>query len=314
MSFGPCWTSCREGQGVTDLLTYLGTLTLGAGAVILILLLLGRFTRRRYSARWRCLVWLLLALRMAIPAPLLPARTEYTAPVQLPAIQDPILYQAPSTSPSPTPSAPLSPGGTPIPTVPVTVIPQPVPPTLSPTTQPAEPGFTLSLSQILFILWLVGCVSILLWNLFCHARFCRWLKRWATQVSDPAVIQLCNQLGNQLKLDRRPRLMTCHGVTAPMLAGLFHPTILLPPEKLEHTALKFSLLHELTHFRRRDIWLKTLVLWVNALHWFNPLAWLMARAVERDTELACDDSVLQALPAEDRLQYSRTIIDTAAHI
>ncbi|KQM11238.1 hypothetical protein AOA80_09590, partial [Methanomassiliicoccales archaeon RumEn M1] len=96
-----------------------------------------------------------------------------------------------------------------------------------------------------------------------------------------------------------PRLLVCQGLKAPMLAGLLRPAILLPPGALSGEELGFSLLHELTHYRRRDVWLKTLVLWVNALHWFNPLMWYMVRLVERDIELACDEDALRALPPQD---------------
>ena len=78
--------------------------------------------------------------------------------------------------------------------------------------------------------------------------------------------------------------------------------------------LGFSLLHELTHFRRRDIWLKTLALWVNALHWFNPLMWYMVRLVERDTELACDEDALRRLSPQDYSGYGQTILAAVARL
>ena len=151
---------------------------------------------------------------------------------------------------------------------------------------------------------------MVLWTLLSHLRFLRHLRRWAMPVKDPETVQLYNQAGDLLRLDRRPQLLLCPGLAAPMLAGLLRPTVLLPENPPRGQALDFALRHELTHYRRRDIWLKALMLWVNALHWFNPLVWLMARAVERDTELACDDGVLRVLPPEERARYSRTILDT----
>lgn len=42
-------------------------LTLGGSAAVCLLALAGRSTRARYGARWRCLAWLLLCLRLAVP-------------------------------------------------------------------------------------------------------------------------------------------------------------------------------------------------------------------------------------------------------
>ena len=68
---------------MTEFLVRLAGLTLGGGAAILLLLLLARLTGRRYGARWRCWIWLLLALRLAVPVPLLPNRPAQAAPIRL---------------------------------------------------------------------------------------------------------------------------------------------------------------------------------------------------------------------------------------
>ncbi len=125
------------------------------------------------------------------------------------------------------------------------------------------------------------------------------LKTVGHPVQDYRILPLYNAIGDELDLDRRPRLMTCPGLSAPMLAGLLHPMLLLPEQPLSPKELEYALLHELTHYRRRDIWLKALSLWVRAVHWFNPLVWLMDRAIERDTELSCDEAVLRRLPPEE---------------
>ena len=97
-----------------------------------------------------------------------------------------------------------------------------------------------------------------------------------------------------------------------MLAWLLRPVLLLPEGRASGRMLHYALLHELTHYRRRDIWLKALMLWVCAVHWFNPLVWLMARAVERDTELACDERAAGRLTAGERAEYGRAILEAAA--
>ena len=69
-------------------------LTLGGSAAVCLLALAGRSTRARYGARWRCLAWLLLCLRLAVPLPLLPDRPAQQAPIQLPVVEDRVVLRA----------------------------------------------------------------------------------------------------------------------------------------------------------------------------------------------------------------------------
>lgn len=297
----------------TILLT-LGSLTLGGSAAILLLALAGRSIRGRYGAKWRCWGWLLLCLRLALPFPLLPyIRTG--APIRVDIPNPPAVTQ-PSTVPNP-PNNPNVPGtgnasasqgaaqGNPDPPVSTGGVPSPAPLTTERELDPARVALSL---------WLLGACAVLARNGAAHVRFLSYLRRWSSPVADSDAVSAFNRLGDQLGLDRRPRLLVCQGLKVPMLAGIFRPAILLPQGNVSGEELGFSLLHELTHYRRRDIWLKTLVMWVNALYWFNPLAWYMLRLVERDTELACDEDALSRLSRSDYSAYGQTILAAVARL
>ena len=155
---------------------------------------------------------------------------------------------------------------------------------------------------------------MLLWYAFSHLRFLRWLRRWGNPVMNGETIRVFNELGDKLSLNTRPGLMFCDGLRVSVLVGLISPKLLLPEGEMGESALRYSLLHELTHFKRRDIWLKSFVLLVNAIHWFNPFMWYMTRLVERDTELACDEAALKLLPAEEHSAYGTTILDAVERL
>ena len=285
----------------------LGALTLGGSAAVILLALAGKTTWGRYGARWRCWAWLLLCLRLAVPLPLLP-HVETRAPIQVDIPNPPPAVQ-------PMPPAASGSGEALAPGVPE---------------EPRQPGHAWSGSgnikheapsrdpidpaKVLLGVWLAGAAAMLLWNAWAHLRFLSYLRRWSAPVTDGAAIAAFNQLGDRLGLHKRPRLLMCQGLKVPMLAGMLRPAILLPQESIDGEALGFSLLHELTHYRRRDIWLKGLAMWVNALHWFNPLAWYMVRLVERDIELACDEDALRSLPKSDFSAYGQTILDAVARL
>ena len=128
-----------------EFLQHLTALSLGGGLVILVLMLAARLTGSRYAARWRCWVWLLLCLRLAVPLPLLPEFPAQRAPIQLPAVEDRVVLQ-PAQPPAVSASEP-SPETQPTP--------DPAPDTPAPGAVPEE-TFSLPASQILFALWLAG--------------------------------------------------------------------------------------------------------------------------------------------------------------
>ena len=292
---------------MNEFMLHLGALSLGGGLAALALMGTARFTHTRYAARWRCWVWLLLCLRLAIPLPLFPDRPAQQAPIQLPAVEDRVVLR-----PTPDTAAPGPVSSSPDPSV---QTPPAQPSTSAPTATEPEPeraALSLSLSQILFLLWMLGAAVVLTRNLLAHRQFCQYLRRWAAPVRDADTLALYNALGDQLGLDRRPRLLTCPRLAVPMLAGLFRPALLLPENLPAGDALRFSLLHELIHYRRGDIFRKTLALWVRTIHWFNPLVWLTARAMDRDIELSCDESALKHLPPAEHAAYGRTILNAVA--
>ena len=294
---------------MNPILLTLGTLTLGGSAAVLLLAWAGRASRGRYGAKWRCWAWLLLCLRLAVPVPLA-FHGEARAPIRMD-VPNPAITQRPPVAAPPSPSD----GGQSDPVLPA------APETLSPATpqdptQPDEPEVErpISVSFILLVVWLTGAAAVLIWNIWSHIRFLSYLRRWSAPVTNWDAVQAYNGLGDRLDLHRRPRLLTCQGLKVPMLAGLIHPAVLLPRGSMTGEELGCSLLHELTHYRRRDIWLKMLAMWVNTLYWFDPLMWYMVRLVERDTELACDEDALRVLPPETYAAYGQTILTAVARL
>lgn len=283
---------------MSDFLITLAEITLTMSAVILLLLLLGPILARRYAIRWRYWAWLAVAVRLLIPLNFsLPE-----APVQLETPPDRVVYTAPPAVNTP---APVSTDYTPVVSTAAPVQPDVSQPEATiPAPQPAVRSLTLS--QVLFWVWLAGAVLLLLWHLVGYLRFQGYLRRWAKPMEPPHFLP---DLTRELGLAQPVRLLTCPGVKGPMMTGLFAPTVILPEDLPPKEDLWFILRHELTHFKRRDILYKTLLLCANLVHWFNPLTWVLLRAAEGDLERCCDDDVVKGLPADDRARYGQVILD-----
>src|SRR6185295_14926479 len=108
-----------------------------------------------------------------------------------------------------------------------------------------------------------------------------------------------------------PTVRMSTAVRGACLAGIFRPMILLPVDR-EHGAEREVLVHELAHLMRGDcLWALASGVMV-AILWWNPLAWVLVRNIERDAEEACDDVVL--LHGGERSRYARMLVDTAGRV
>lgn len=77
--------------------------------------------------------------------------------------------------------------------------------------------------------------------------------------------------------------------------------------------LRHILCHETMHIRRKDNWIKAVMLVTLCLHWFNPLVWIMSKYLASDLELACDEAVLRHYDKEDEIRknYALSLLTMA---
>lgn len=105
---------------------------------------------------------------------------------------------------------------------------------------------------------------------------------------------------------QRVYLVPQEAIPSPCLFGnaiYLTPAVAEDPVKLRHV-----LAHESTHARHLDpVWalLRCVCLTV---YWFDPLVWAAAHCSKVDCELACDESVLEALGETERIPYGRTLV------
>jgi beta-lactamase regulating signal transducer with metallopeptidase domain len=158
--------------------------------------------------------------------------------------------------------------------------------------------------HLIFTLWLAGLLAFIAFHTIKHHRFAKMARRWSEEISLP----LFDGIKAEMGIKRHIPLYICPCVGSPTLIGLFKPRILLPTANLAQDELGFILRHELVHFKRKDLWYKHLVLAATALHWFNPIVHLLARAINALCETSCDAEVLQNADADTRLSYSEAII------
>ena len=178
---------------------------------------------------------------------------------------------------------------------------------------PVEVGPTLPLTLICFLLWISVAFCLLIRTLWGYVR-CLNSLRHAGYPANPETQAAYDTVCHTLKLRHPPTLLVCPSLRSPMQAGIFHPMILLPTDRLDAANLSPIFFHELTHYRQLDSCYKWLVEVATCLHWFNPLVYVMRREVTQTCELSCDERVLHHLDPSGRLAYGATILSLARPI
>lgn len=166
--------------------------------------------------------------------------------------------------------------------------------------------------KILFRIWVLGVISVLGLAGFFTWRFSRRLRRCSAPDARQAELEtFLGRLGDELDFLKLPRLRVCEAVDVPALYGLFRPVILVPPsalERLSETELRLVLMHELGHWKRRDLWLNLMLALLQAVHWFNPLVWWTFHRTRIESERATDAWVLRRAGAGENTNYGGMLL------
>lgn len=284
----------------TFLLNLLKTSLLGSLA-ILAMLVLKPLWRERYRAKTRCWLWLALAAFLLLPVDF----SVKNAPVQAAPPKDYTLFVGTdktaiqSTDNLFGDMAEKS-GQSPA-AVRDTIIQRPV-------TNPEQKTTRyIPVTTILFYGYLAGAAAFLLYQGVSYALFRRTVRRWKKDVSRADYAAMLSDTARDLGVSA-PEMIVCEAISTPAVTGLLRPRLLLPHERYDVQELRYILRHELCHLKRRDMLLKLVLLAANAMHWFNPVVYLMLRQADEDIELACDSAATDGLELPERAAYSRTLL------
>ena len=140
------------------------------------------------------------------------------------------------------------------------------------------------------VIWAVGAVGMIVWNLVS----CALLKRRLREAVPAG--------GNLYETDR---------VDTAFVFGLFSPRVYLPAG-LGQVEKACVAEHERAHIRRLDPLWRLLSFAALSLHWFNPLVWLAFRLSGKDMEMSCDEAVLKRASVDIRAAYSKTLVRFAS--
>ncbi len=281
-----------------------------SGSLLILALLFGKqFLKNKISRQWQYYIWLVVVLRL-----LLPFGTEVslmgkayqavdqaisqTAPLPP---QQQLPLNAPESNLAPAVGAEHHNETVSSPTDDVT------------TAHPLQDIGVLLINHI-WLVWLVAALGLLIRKITIYQGFMRYIHAGLTPVSDIERLDELSIVAEQSGIKKPIELCVNPLVSSPLLIGFFRPCIVLPSADIPEKDFHYIILHELTHYKRRDMFYKWLVQITVCLHWFNPLVYLMSREVTRACEFSCDEAVLAKMGCSHAQDYGKTLLNAMAAI
>ena len=159
-------------------------------------------------------------------------------------------------------------------------------------------GFAVSPVVLAFLAWGAGVLILAAVQVL---RVVRWRARTRPAMTLPPwmgrrIDQLRRELGLRRGVD--VRVVDDDAVAGPAVEGFVRPRVLLPASLLlswRRDELDPVLLHELVHVRRWDPAARLLGNLLQILYFFHPLVWWVGRRLGEAREQACDDAVVRRL-------------------
>lgn len=262
---------------IKNLFVSIFEISVSTSLIVLILLILAPLLNRRYASKWNYYIWIALAFCLFIPF-------NINLPLQQIVINVPKEVTSPII---------INAGDA----IPITL-------------QEEQKFMEITLLDLLAVIWLVVCVCFISVHIFSFLHYKAQIMKKGVYIESSSILCQLLNLQKDLQIKNKITIIKYSDAASPMIIGFFRPILVLPTNEYSQEELFFILKHELIHLKRHDIYFKLLFVMTNAIHWFNPLIYMMQKQASIDMELSCDERVIEGTDYAVRKAYTETLLAT----
>lgn len=164
--------------------------------------------------------------------------------------------------------------------------------------------------QNLWAIWLLVALIMLVRKITVYQSFVKYVQAGSTQIDDIELLEQLGKIAAKENVKVGIELSANSLISSPMLIGFFRPCIVLPTTQIASSDFSKIMLHEITHYKRKDMFYKWIIQITICLHWFNPFVYIMGRMISQDCELSCDEAVMRNLDMAERRSYGNALLNT----
>lgn len=169
--------------------------------------------------------------------------------------------------------------------------------------------------QLAIVIWIVG-VALCGVRWFLMSIALRRILNRGEELRDLELQFLIDETCGRMNLVRPVRCVVTEQELGPATCGFIRPKIILPKRLvngLTRSELEMVIAHEMEHVRRGDFLLATIGQLAILMHWYNPLAYYVRRALQREMELAVDAATIGKIGPKRIGEYGDLLIRLVQH-
>ena len=130
------------------------------------------------------------------------------------------------------------------------------------------------------------------------------------EVKDKKILDILEFSKKQMEIKKDIKLIKQEYKKVPCIYDLIKTRILVTHETLkkDEAMLKYIFMHELAHFKRKDLILNKILIAITTVHWFNIGLWYCFKQIRQDMELKADEMVLEKIGKNEEKSYAKTLV------
>lgn len=155
---------------------------------------------------------------------------------------------------------------------------------------------------IIFAIWFIGIIiAFTYYYITVERRLIKFRKQ--CYKGDGRAEQILKEIDPDSKI----QILYTNLVKTPFLEGVFRPTIYMTEVECTDKQIKYILMHEYTHWKRKDPWKQLASYFMVIVFWWNPLFRFLHKDMKRIIEMGCDKTMLRDYPERYALEYLKTL-------
>lgn len=142
----------------------------------------------------------------------------------------------------------------------------------------------------------------------------KWLLK-SILITDNRILSVFHDAAVKLNLKKDFIVSESNEIEVPLTIGIIHNVILLPKNftaDISEQGLKAVAVHELSHIKRHDALIFSIVAVIRAVFFFHPFVWISSRFISELAEYSCDDVVVEII--QEPVSYAKILTNIAENL